>query len=118
MQVPEAEPQVPETVELNTPVRRECGHSAAGVQWQLNKGLLGDNLTRVPFQLHLNINLAPKPSISYNPQSHPVNKLLFLLSALCVAVTHQHRRPSRARRQCGYNSVPLDAAENTLDPEI
>lgn len=45
------------------------------VQWQLNKGLLGDSLRLVPLQFHLNTNLAPKLFIRYNPQSQPVNEL-------------------------------------------
>lgn len=98
MQVPEAQPQVPETVELNMSMRHECGHFCSWSSVATEQGTFRWQSYTGALSVPLNINLAPKPSISYNPQSHPVNKLLFLLSALCIALTHRHERPTRVRQ--------------------
>lgn len=91
-----------------------------GVQWQLSNGLLGDSLKLVPFHFHLNTTLLPKPSISCNPQSHIENELSVFLPVLCVAPSHQHNRvmQHRSLHAMGTTRVPLDAAENLLDPEM
>lgn len=89
------------------------------VQWQLNKGLLGDSLRMVPLQFHLNTSLAPKPFIRYNPQPHPVNELTGSCF-LRIAPSRQHKRPTRVRQHhsihaMGTIRVPLDTAENMCD---